>query len=187
MLPQKTKSKKTNLYRRADFGQLFFIDGGNMKLIEPSLVENIICERVKLRDISEYFFDTIKDMLRLCLDSGGVGLAAPQVGIPLRVFVALDTKTKEWNLYINPEYSKISDELYEINESCLTYGIENKYKVKRYHKIISKWETIDIRNQILIEEQIMMSGLEAQVFQHETDHCFGKTIAMIGEKYEEAD
>jgi peptide deformylase len=164
-----------------------------IKLANPSIVENIKCEKITLQNMDnlESFLNTACSMIKLCLDQGGVGLAAPQVGIPLMFFVAIDMETKEWNLYINPEYSKISDELYEVNEACLTYGIENKYKVKRYHKIISKWETIDPKELMLIEEQKMMFGLEAQIFQHETDHVgngqLGKptTIAMIGEKYEE--
>jgi peptide deformylase len=159
-----------------------------MKLVEPFFVENAICKRVTLKDINENFFVTIKDMLRLCLDSGGVGLAAPQVGILLKFFVSLSLETKDFGLFINPEYESISAEQYEKEESCLTYGTENKYKVKRFNKIIAKWEEIDIHNQMLIERQKMMTGIDAQIFQHETDHVgngqFDRstTIAMIGEK-----
>lgn len=155
-----------------------------MKLVEPSLVESAKCERINLKNIApfEKFFDNIKDMLKICIENEGVGIAAPQVGIPLMFFVALNTETKDFGLFMNPEYEALSTEQCSVEESCLTYGVENKYKVNRFHKIIAKWEEANIREQMLIERQKMLIGIDAQIFQHETDHCFGKTIAMIGEK-----
>lgn len=155
-----------------------------MSLADPDYVENVKCNDVSIYHVLHYegFADYVKDMVKLCYDNQGIGLAAPQVGLPLKMFVAFDIEKKEWNLFLNPNYTQVSEEQYEVEEACLTYGHENKYRVKRYAKIIASWSVLDLQEQMLIEKKQEISSIAAQIFQHETDHCYGKTIAMIGQK-----
>jgi len=100
-----------------------------------------------------------------------VGLAAPQVGRNIRVFIALD------NVYINPELIPVREAgttVYE--EGC--YSLEKDrfdYKVTRYNEILLKWQN---KKGKWREERF--NGFRAQVIQHEYDHlegrlCSGKT------------
>jgi len=110
----------------------------------------------------------------------GVALAAPQIGISLRIFVVskkvfeiLDPDENAEGKYkdiafINPEIVKLSRTKKMIDEGCLSvrylYGkIERSNKAKiRAQDEKGKWF------------EIGASGLLAQIFQHETDHLEGK-------------
>lgn len=116
----------------------------------------------------------LKDTLAVQKDPEGVGLAAPQIGKNLRVFVA---KYKNFNkVVINPEIIKIeypkkgepkkkSDK--EILEGCLSlpyyYG-----PLKRAPKVTIKY--IDENGEILTES---FEGFHAQIILHEIDHLEG--------------
>jgi len=122
----------------------------------------------------------IKDMseaLRATVD--GIGIAAPQIGESLRIFiaseeaVALDptTKTKaEWLhwVFINPEITSIALTTEEDSEGCLsvpgTFGI-----TKRAEKA-----TIRAFNEHGQAVERSATGLLARLFQHEVDHLNGK-------------
>jgi len=99
-----------------------------------------------------------------------LGLAACQVGIFERFFVAKIKGT--WGVFINPVYKPLSCRYLSTQmciEECLSYRGE-KYAVRRYVKIFaaaSGYRTV-------------LNGIDAIVFQHETDHCNGITIKMIG-------
>lgn len=155
-----------------------------VKLVAPDYVEKVVCKDVTIYDVLHYegFLDYAKHMVKYCYENNGIGLAAPQIGLPLKMFVAFDVDNKEWNLFLNPKYESVDQEQYEVEEVCLTYGQENKYRVNRYTKIIATWDVLDTDEQMLIEKRREITGLAAQVFQHETDHCYGKTIATIGQK-----
>jgi len=94
-----------------------------------------------------------------------VGLAAPQVGRNIRVFIALDS------VYINPELTPVNEAgttVYE--EGC--YSLEKDrfdYKVTRYNEIVLKWQN---KKGKWREERF--NGFRAQVIQHEYDHLEGK-------------
>jgi len=53
-------------------------------------------------------------------ENNGVGLAAPQVGQSLRMFVFEDLETKEIFTFINPIIKKMSSEIIEVEEGCLS-------------------------------------------------------------------
>ncbi len=98
----------------------------------------------------------------------GVGLAAPQVGVNLRVIIVLlkDTKSEEIISLINPQIvsSRGEEEDYE---GCLClprlYG-----KVKRYREI--KLKALNEKGESLVMD---LKGLPARVVQHEIDHLDG--------------
>lgn len=96
---------------------------------------------------------------------GGVGLAAPQIGIPLRVIVISIPEGEEIAL-INPKLVRRKGERL-INEGCLS--------VPGYVGEIKRAESVTVkgRNQNGKEIQIKADGLLAQALQHEIDHLNG--------------
>ncbi len=117
----------------------------------------------------------IDDLYQTMHASDGVGLAAPQVGKAVRIFVIDADELKD--LYpetegfrrtiINPTILEYSDELVSLDEGCLSLpGISEP--VKRPSRIRVKYQTLDGE---WVEE--VLEGFNARVFQHEYDHLEG--------------
>ena len=107
----------------------------------------------------------IANMLETMRSVGGVGLAAPQIGIPLRVIVISIPEEEEIAL-INPKLVRRRGERL-VNEGCLS--------VPGYVGEIKRAESVTVkgRNQNGKEIQIKADGLLAQALQHEIDHLNG--------------
>ncbi len=122
----------------------------------------------------------ISDMkIALAREEDGVAIAAPQIGVPLRIFVVsgrvahLTEKLSENelapedNIFINPIIKKLSQKKELAEEGCLSvrylYG-----KVKRSTKA-----TIEAYDENGLKKTVGASGLLAQIFQHEVDHLNG--------------
>lgn len=155
-----------------------------IKLLQPKKVEKAICtEFENIEEIqSRLNNELLNSMIKICVENNGIGLAGAQVGISKKFFIALNTDLSEWELFINPKYKQIkNEERVQSTESCLTYG-KDKYVVDRYPTILAEWQklsNIDGSIKTIVRE---LDSLSSIVFQHETDHCEGITIAMIGEK-----
>jgi len=110
----------------------------------------------------------IPDMVKLMTESGGIGLAAPQIGIPSRLFIM---KLPDGNLevFINPEYVSLSGTI-SVTEGCLSLPGVSK-TVKRKSKVTIKATTLKGT-----EITRTFEGLAACVVQHEMDHLIGKLI-----------
>jgi peptide deformylase len=106
-------------------------------------------------------------MLETLHDADGVGLAAPQVGVSLRlVVICLPEEDAEEIVLINPEIVKKSGER-EIDERCLSIpGYTGK--VKRAVSV-----TVKARNENWKEVRIKADELLAQALEHEIDHLNG--------------
>ena len=124
----------------------------------------------------------LRDMsIALASQDDGVAIAAPQIGIPLRIFVvsgsviellypektnALQKKPKDI-VFINPKIVKLSRESEVVEEGCLSvrylYGTIERSKKAR----------VRARDEKGVEFELGGSGLLAQIFQHETDHLDG--------------
>jgi peptide deformylase len=111
-----------------------------------------------------------KKMTDIMLENKGIGLAAPQAGVPLRLFViSLDGTKENVKVYINPTVTP-TGELAETEEGCLSVpGIFTK--IKRYKKC--KVTATDLDGNQFTEEG---EGLYAKALQHEYDHIEGTTI-----------
>jgi peptide deformylase len=104
----------------------------------------------------------------------GVGLAAPQVGVGLQIFVMKPTDKSPVTAYINPEIIEksetITDNIKESDkrlEGCLS--IPNIWgKVIRDSKILLSFQDI---NGVHLQKKF--SGFPAVIVQHETDHLNG--------------
>jgi peptide deformylase len=105
------------------------------------------------------------DMIETMYDAPGVGLAAPQVGISLRLFVFDDGDTGP-TFMANPVLSQGDGELIE-EEGCLS--IPGPYRAT------PRFARVTCRGQDLDGAPIEMTGegLLARIFQHETDHLDG--------------
>ncbi len=108
----------------------------------------------------------IRDMLEtMHAEPGRVGLAAPQVGVPLRVIV-IAMSEEEDIILINPEIVRRRGERI-IDEGCLSipgyFG-----QIKRAESVTAKGRDQDGK-----EVRIKAEGLLAQVLEHEIDHLNG--------------
>lgn len=91
------------------------------------------------------------------------GLAAPQIGINKKVFIALDT------LYINPCLAYVGDETAEFSEGCYSLDKDGFYKVRRHLEVRLSW-----MNRKGEYRHASFRGFTAEVLQHEYDHLIGK-------------
>jgi peptide deformylase len=118
-----------------------------------------------------------EEMLQLMYAGLGVGLAAPQVGLALRLFVLNMTGDPAQRdleeVIINPEILE-RDGSAEEEEGCLSLpGVVQR---------VTRAETIKVRAQNLRGEVLekTVTGLEARAWQHEVDHLDG--ILIIDKK-----
>lgn len=107
----------------------------------------------------------IDDLAETMLDAPGAGLAANQIGVPLRVCVVKGDENQIWGL-VNPEIVKFAG--VQIGyEGCLSYpGWVGE--VARHETVVVKG-----RNRRGKEVRIKSSGFTARAFQHELDHLDG--------------
>ncbi|TME94254.1 MAG: peptide deformylase [Chloroflexi bacterium] len=107
----------------------------------------------------------IDDLAETMLAAPGAGLAAPQIGVPLRVCVVKGDDNQIWAL-VNPEVVK-HDGVQVGYEGCLSYpGWVGE--VARYETVVVKG-----RSRRGKEVRIKSSGFTARAFQHEIDHLDG--------------
>ena len=106
----------------------------------------------------------VKDLTETMLDAPGAGLAAPQIGVPLRVFV-WDVDGTLGHL-INPTLD-LSAEMQDGDEGCLSFP-DMVYPTPRALRAVAKGFNMH-------GEPIMVEGSEllARALQHETDHLDG--------------
>ncbi len=106
----------------------------------------------------------VKDLTETMLDAPGAGLAAPQIGVPLRVFV-WDVDEALGHL-INPTLD-LSEELQDGDEGCLSFP-DLVYPTPRAFRAVAKGFNMH-------GEPITVEGTEllARALQHETDHLNG--------------
>ena len=107
----------------------------------------------------------IEDMIETMKEAPGVGLAAPQVGVPLRLAVIeVDEKI---TVIVNPEIIKSTGEA-ELDEGCLS--------VPGYWGRLNRAERVSVKalDRHGKEQRIRdAEGLFAQALQHEIDHLDG--------------
>jgi len=119
----------------------------------------------RVRTIDGSIHKLIGDMIETMYSAGGVGLAAPQVGVPLRV-VVIGMPEQEDIVLINPEIVRRTGERL-VDEGCLS--------VPSYIGQIKRAELVRVkgRDQNGREVRIKANGLLAEVLEHEIDHLNG--------------
>lgn len=125
--------------------------------------------RKKCKDISsdyENLSSLIDNMWETLDNTGGIGLAAPQINVPIRLFlIKTDTFQK---CFINANILSYGDKEVKFTEGCLSIpGIRGD--VSRPDSIVISYYDEEFNEHI--EE---FSGIDARVIQHEYDHIEGK-------------
>ncbi len=143
--------------------------------------------RRKAADITPEFPELqqlINDMWETMYKSSGVGLAAPQIGRPIRLFVidtvqiveGFDEEDKKdfpdeqpvKSVFINAQIEALDGELWSYNEGCLS--------IPKIREDIRRHQTVTLR---YLDENFELhtrtfSGITARVILHEYDHIEGK-------------
>lgn len=122
-------------------------------------------------EINDNIRQLVDKMIDIMVETKGIGLAAPQAGIALRLFViSLDGSRENARVYINPKVTS-KGSLESNEEGCLS--VPNIYtRVKRYKQAVVT--ATDLDGKQFTEEA---DGLYARALQHEYDHIEGVTIA----------
>lgn len=129
-----------------------------------------------------------KNMFELMVEKGGLGLAAPQLGIRKRMFV-MNVDDKKY-ICINPIIIAVTDELLLAEEGCLSYP-NRQFLVDRPEGITVSYNGNRHANEELTLNFVHrqeFSDLEARCFLHEFDHLNGVTADQrmerrVREKY----
>ena len=111
----------------------------------------------------------IDDMIETMYAAPGVGLAAPQVGVPLRIFVidlSVGREANELIVMINPEFVD-RDGMQLEDEGCLSVPGFNATVVRPLRAVVKGLDRTGA------EYQREGTGLLARAFQHEMDHLDG--------------
>jgi peptide deformylase len=143
-----------------------------LRMGDPRLLERSReVERFGTKELAELLAD-MRDTMRA---ADGAGLAAPQIGVPLRVVIFSveanprypDAEPVPYTELVNPVLTPLSDEEEEGWEGCLSVpgfrGVVPRFTALRY-------EGFDPHGRPIRRE---VTGFHARVVQHETDHLDG--------------
>lgn len=123
-----------------------------------------------VKNIDDDIRQLVKKMVEIMIELKGIGLAAPQAGIPLRLFIiSLDGSPQNVRVYINPTVTS-DGTLGSNEEGCLSVpGVFTKIRRCKTCKVTAT----DLDGNEFSEEA---EGLYARALQHEHDHIEGITI-----------
>ncbi|XP_042489941.1 peptide deformylase 1A, chloroplastic [Macadamia integrifolia] len=133
---------------------------------------------------SEKMQKLIDDMIKVMRNAPGVGLAAPQIGIPLKIIVLEDTKeyisyapkeeTRKQDrrpfdllVILNPKLKKKNNKTALFFEGCLS--------VDGYRAVVERYLNVEVTGLDRYGQPIKVdaSGWQARILQHECDHLDG--------------
>ena len=152
-----------------------------LRMGDPRLLR--VSEPVRGFDTPE-LRELVADMFDTMHAANGAGLAAPQIGVPLRVVIFgyadatarnpryPDADPVPQTILINPVIEPLGDETEEGWEGCLSVpglrGVVERYRRLRYHGFDLQGRVIDRT----------VDGFHARVVQHECDHLDGILYPM---------
>ena len=147
-----------------------------MVLEVTKLGEEILRKKTEpVTEINDEIRALVEDMFETMIDKDGVGLAAPQIGKSLRLFVVIaDDDVRR--VFINPQIIKTSTEVGEYDEGCLSIP-------QVYETIVRPLEvTVQAYNEKGRPFTLEADGLLARIIQHEYDHLDGILYIDRGDK-----
>ena len=110
-----------------------------------------------------------KNMLNTMYEAEGIGLAATQIDIHIRLVVMdLSEERNEPRVFVNPEYTILDKSPFTYEEGCLSIPGFNE-EISRPSKILLKWQ--DLQGNFQEEKP---DGIFTVCAQHEIDHLDGK-------------
>lgn len=140
------------------------------------LGEDVLRQKAEpVPEINDEIRQLAQDMFETMLEADGVGLACPQIGKSLRMFVLIaDDDVRR--VFINPQIIKTSEEVSEYDEGCLS--------------IPQVYETITRPTQVTVQAYnengrpftLEADGFLARIIQHEYDHLDGILYIDRGDK-----
>lgn len=131
------------------------------------LGEEILRQKAQpVEEINDEIRQLANDMLETMIDADGVGLAAPQIGRSIRMFVIMaDDDVKR--VFINPQIIKTSNEVGPYDEGCLSIP-------QVYESIVRPLQvTVQAYDENGKRFTLDADGLLARCIQHENDHLDG--------------
>jgi len=137
-----------------------------LKYPDPHLRE--VCQGVE--EVDDSVRALAERMFELMFEARGVGLAAPQVGVPIRMFIASPTfQDSDRRVYVNPEIVA-AEGTQDGEEGCLSFP--------NVTCTIKRRKVVTIRATDLSGRRFEETGedLAARIFQHECDHLDGKLL-----------
>lgn len=126
-----------------------------------------------VREVDESIRQLVRDMADTMYEAPGIGLAATQVDVHLRVVVIDVSETKDQlQVFINPQIVASSDECKTYEEGCLSVpGVYDE--VERPDRV-----TVRALNERGEPFELKCEGLLAVCIQHEIDHLDGKVFVQ---------
>lgn len=107
-----------------------------------------------------------QEMFKLMHERVGIGLAAPQLGNPVKMFVMRHSTEGDIAVY-NPKIINVSEETVSMEEGCLTFpGLF-------FHVTRPEGVQVTFQNRKGEEQSMELTGMDSRCFQHETDHIHG--------------
>ena len=124
-----------------------------------------------LRDLMRHLIATLQQ------SDSGVGLAANQIGFQANMFV-MDAERSKANftpiVIANPTFKGYGNRV-ELQEGCLSFpGVFER--VQRWEACEAKYDVVDFQTGKFTRKEEALTGLESQIFQHETEHLTGKLL-----------
>ena len=132
-----------------------------LKFGEPLLEQ----KAKRVRNFDKELRTLADDMLETMRQAYGVGLAAPQVGVPIRLTV-IEIPEEEPLILVNPEVVEQKGER-QVTEGCLSYP---GYRGETTRSELVKVKALDLNGEKI---RIKADGLLAQALEHEIDHLNG--------------
>jgi len=121
---------------------------------------------VRVDAVTPEIRNIVADMIDTMYDEVGLGLAAPQIGVSLRLMVVADDEGREARALVNPTITEQGGEVIA-EEGCLSIpGVFAPVKRAEWVRL----EAQDLEGRAVA---LAARGLRARVFQHEMDHLDG--------------
>lgn len=151
------------------------------------------------KKIRQLVYD-MEETLVAQVDPQGVGLAAPQVGVDLAIFIIKPTLSADTEVFINPKVLEIVEGHKSKVESRKQNEEDDKEDIKLEGclSIPKIWGPVTRNSKVLLEYQDLsgekitkwFTGFKAVIVQHETDHLNGilftqRVLEQKGKLYEE--
>lgn len=120
--------------------------------------------------------EIVRDMIALMQEHRGVGLAAPQVGLPLRLVVMDPDRTGAPYVMVNPIRNGLGTSWKWDKEGCLSLP-GRTFRVRRRKAVSVEWRDLDGKPRVK-----RFDGWAARVIQHELDHLEGTLLVDHGRR-----
>lgn len=129
----------------------------------------LLTEAKPITQFDESLETLINEMAEAMYEAKGIGLAAPQIGVGLQIFIMdLERSVDGPEIFINPEIEVLDAEKVVEHEGCLSLPGAG-CNVPRYKKVRLK-----AKNEKGEDIEVEATGLKSACFQHECDHLKGR-------------